>query len=271
MDKVTPLSIKELGLEDSEVLKGSLAIEEFLSLANRLISLSMYKEAIFLYELACKLNPENIALKINLSRIRELKKKADLSKIKELEEEIGRKRMKDDIVANHYIGLGYLHYRKGDIDKARDFFEMAKSRNKNFFIASLFLGKIHMGNNDIENAVAELEQARRANPFSEEVQSLLGKLYMEKGESQKSLEAYIDALILSGDPDLAKHPLYNQNIKNIFASLPDKGAKDVQAYIKERTQKFMDAAEVLERKKQEYMEGVKSQKLQSIFATHWEQ
>ena len=47
-------------------------IEEFTALASKLLSLAMYREAIGIYNTAIRLYPENLALKINVARVRDI-------------------------------------------------------------------------------------------------------------------------------------------------------------------------------------------------------
>ena len=62
--------------------ESSIAIEpdDLLSLARRYSDQGMYDEAIHLYEMAEKLKPGSVALRINLARVRDLKKTAEESR-----------------------------------------------------------------------------------------------------------------------------------------------------------------------------------------------
>jgi CRP-like cAMP-binding protein/Flp pilus assembly protein TadD len=250
---------------EDTVGRGVMPIEEFTALASKLLAFSMYREAISLYETAVKLYPENLALKINLARVREMKRRADERTLEELEELIEERRSREDRLAVHSIGTAYLHYRRGELDRARELFEFAHQTNPNLFTASLFLGKIHIGRNDLDRALAALEEARRANPYSEEVQSLLGRLYMERGDNLRAMHAFIDALVLSGETRLDKQPFYAHNIGEISRRL-GYGDADIPALIQERGAKFNNLSERIERLRRERQADQSSARLGSIIA-----
>ena len=52
--------------------RGVMGIEEFTTLASKLAGLGLYRDAISLYETATRVHPDNLALKINLARIRDM-------------------------------------------------------------------------------------------------------------------------------------------------------------------------------------------------------
>jgi CRP-like cAMP-binding protein len=194
-----------------------------------------------------------------------MKRRADERLLRELDENIQEKREKEDRVASHALGLAYSHYRRGDLDRARELFEFARQCNPNLYLASLFLGKIHVGRNDPEKAVAALEDARRANPYSEEVQSLLGRMYMEKGDHLRAIHALIDALVLTGEPALAKHPFYAQHVRELVKKLGYTDA-DVPALIQERSAKFHQLGDRIERLRRDRLATESSAKLGDIIS-----
>src|SRR5436189_6295318 len=118
--KLNPVTAVPASGAADEGGRGVMPIEEFTALASKLVSFTMYKEAISLYETAVKLHPENLALKINLARVRDMKRRADERVLKELDESIQEKREREDRLSNHAKGLAYLHYRRGELDKARE-------------------------------------------------------------------------------------------------------------------------------------------------------
>lgn len=246
--------------------RGVMGIEEFTSLASKLAGLGLYRDAINLYETATGLHPDNIALKINLARVRDMKRRADREALKELDTSIQARRTREDTLANHYLGLGYLHYRRGDISKARDFFEFSQTRNEKLFLAPLYLAKIAIGRNDTPKAIGYLQETRRNNPFSEEAASLLGRLYMEEREYELALNAFVDALVLSGDTELSEQPFYNRKLREILRQLGKSPKSDLPDVIHDRTQRFTAMAEKLDRRRREAQQEQASARLGSVFA-----
>jgi len=245
---------------------GAMGIEEFTTLASKLANLGLYRDAIGLYETATRLHPDNIALKINLARVRDMKRRADRDTLKELDSNIRAAREREDLLANHYTGLGYLHFRRGDTDKAREFFEFARVKNDTYYLAPLYLAKIAMGRNERTKAIEHLEQARRANPFHEETLSLLGRLYMERGDNIQALHAIVDALVLSGETELAKQPAYQEKLKELLKRVGKDIRTDLPEMLRDRTMRYTGMAEKLERRRREALQERASERLHTVFA-----
>jgi CRP-like cAMP-binding protein len=250
----------------ADASRGVMGIEEFTALASKLANLGLYREAINLYETATRLYPENIALKINLARVRDMKRRADRETLRDLDASIQARRIREDMLANQYVGLGYLYYRRGDIERAREYFEFARTRNDSLYLPPLYLAKIAIGRNDVSGAITCLEQARHANPFSEEALSLLGRLYMERGDNEQALTAFVDALVLSGDTELSKQPFYHDKLKEISGRLGKDLRTDLPPIVRQRTARFTSLAEKLERGRREALRERASQRLHTVFA-----
>ena len=249
--------------------EGGMSIDEFTSLASKLANLGLYREAIKLYQTASQLHPENLALKINLARVRDMKRRADAEILKEFDSSIKALRAREDQLANQYLGLAHLHYRRGDLDRARDYFEFARVRNEVLFDPAFHLARLAIDKNDKARAIRYLEEARHANPFSEETLDVLGGLYMERGDNEPALHAYLDALVLCGDAETGEKPsFYNQRLRELIRRLGRDPRNDLPELIRERTARFTALAEKLEQRRRDALHERSPDRLQNIFARY---
>jgi len=231
----------------------AMPIEGFTALASKLVSIGLHREAIGLYETAVTLYPHNLALKINLARVRDMKRRADAKLLQELSGDIQERRGREDLLAQHALGLGELHYRRDELDHARDVLEFARSRNPNLQRGNLLLARIHVGLGEYEHALELAEDARRANPFSEEVQSLLGRLYLETGDHARAANAFLDALYLTGDETLDDHPFYAVWLRHLLPALGH-AEKDLGVLLAERGGRMKRLTDRLERRSAEWIQ-----------------
>src|SRR5438094_154602 len=86
--------------------------DDLLALAKRYADQGMYDESIHLFEMAEKLKPGSVALRINLSRVRNLKKQAEETRFAELKVEVDAERAHDEIDASQYVGLAQYYMAK---------------------------------------------------------------------------------------------------------------------------------------------------------------
>lgn len=248
----------------SDESRGVMPIEEFTALASKLVSLAMYREAIGLYETAVRLYPENVALKINIARVRDMKRRSDEQLLRDLRGNIQERREREDLLAQNALGLGNLHYRRNELEKARDYYEFARSCSPNLYQAHLALARIHVGRNEHSEAIPLLEEARRFNPFSEEVRALVGRLYFEKGENLRAIHSLLDALVLSGE-SLEDQPFYRRHVTLVLERLGF-GAADLSALLQERQAKLSQLLDRIERRRRETVASRVGARQSSILA-----
>ena len=60
--------------------------------------------------------------------------------------------------------LGYIYYKKNDLDEAKKWFEKAADLNKLDVLAFHYLGQIYLKQDDIEKAVHYLDRAMKISP-----------------------------------------------------------------------------------------------------------
>src|SRR4029079_16320704 len=91
--------------------------EDLISLAKRYADQGMYDESIHLYEMAEKLKPGSVAIRINLARARALKRAAEESRYSEVRQELIAERARDEIDPSQYVGLAQYYMAKDQTSK----------------------------------------------------------------------------------------------------------------------------------------------------------
>src|SRR5205809_7473314 len=86
--------------------------DDLIVLAKRYGDQGMYDESIHLYEMAEKLKPGSVALRINLARVRDLKKQAEESRFASLRQEVDSERAHDETDSSQYVGLAQYYMAK---------------------------------------------------------------------------------------------------------------------------------------------------------------
>ncbi len=110
-------------------------------------------------------------------------------------------REKKDMV-NAYIYLFFLYKSQGRLQKARELLEEGYEHNpENYDIVTAY--GMHLSESgDLDKGIAMLQKGLAMIDFDPRVWDLLGNAYWRKGDEQKALEHYREALAL--DPDYAK-------------------------------------------------------------------
>src|SRR5687767_8978491 len=115
--------------------------EDLIALARRYADQEMYDESIHLYEMAEKLKPGSVALRINLARVRDLKRQAEESRFSNVRLEVGAERARDEIDASQYLGLAQYYIAKEQISKAIELLEITKLKTPNNYRPFEILGR----------------------------------------------------------------------------------------------------------------------------------
>src|SRR5438552_17674474 len=100
--------------------------DELASLAKRYADQGMFDESIHLYEMAEKLKPGSVAVRINLARVRDLKSQAEASRYETVRQDVDAQRARDEVDASQYVGLAQYYMAKDQTSKAIELLEIAK-------------------------------------------------------------------------------------------------------------------------------------------------
>jgi CRP-like cAMP-binding protein/tetratricopeptide (TPR) repeat protein len=239
--------VKKLPVEGNsiEVNHEIISLDDFCTLANRLVEQTLYEEAISLYQTAGKLFPENLALKLNQGRVQELQRKHVVEKQKSIQENMSRTRAKEDLLAQQYLSLASLYYSRRKTLNAIELLELSKYKNENVSKTRYLLAKIYYEQGDVTKALEEFLKAKELDPFYEDIYKHLGTIYYEKHEHEKSLEAFIDAYILSGGEDVAKTSYYQRQIRVLLSELNVEDKKRYNRFFNEKKEYFVNLANSL--------------------------
>jgi len=229
-------------------------IEELSALAKKFADQNMYDEAIHLYEMAIKVDQSSLALKINLARVRELKKEAEESRFAAAASELAESRKKDDIDANHYIGLAEFYIAKDQTAKGIELLEIAKLKSPNFFVPFKILARLYASRGDWDAAAEEISLARQLNPFDKDVAELSGRVEFEKKEYRRALAEFVDAFLLHTDPKSERVASIRRMVHTLRKIL-GLDNNDLNAMIRERVEALQIASERLELRKENLFKG----------------
>src|ERR1051326_3680464 len=223
--------------------------EDLLSLARRYSDQGMYDESIHLYEMAEKLKPGSVALRINLARVRDLKKEAEETRYAVVKQEILGDRGRDEIDSSQYVGLAQYYMAKDQTSKAIELLEIAKLKTPNNYRPFEILGRLYYSQGEWDQAHEEISQARKLNPFDRGLAEVAGRIEFELKNFDGSLEDFIDAFLLSTDQKGdATEPV--RRMINTLKRIENIDAKELNAKIKERVEQLQLCTERLELRKE---------------------
>ena len=223
--------------------------DDLLALARRYADQGMYDESIHLYEMAEKLKPGSVALRINLARVRDQKREAEEARYASLRSEIVAERARDEVDSSQYVGLAQYYMAKDQTSKAIELLEIAKLKTPNSYRPFEILGRLYYSQGQWELAHEEIQNARRLNPFDRGLAELSGRIEFELKNFDRSLKDFIDAFLLSTDQKGGSIEPVRRMI-NTLKRIHAIDAKELNARIRERVEQLQLATERLELRKE---------------------
>src|SRR5438270_1777473 len=223
--------------------------DDLLALAKRYADQGMYDESIHLYEMAEKLKPGSVALRINLARVRDLKKQAEENRFADLKLEVDAERAHDEVDASQYVGLAQYYMAKDQTSKAIELLEIAKLKTPNNYRPFEILGRLYYSQGEWDPAREEIQKARKLNPFDRGLAEISGRIEFELKNFDGSLEDFIDAFLLATDQKGESTEPVRRMI-NTLKRIHNIETKDLNAKIKERVEQLQLCTERLEFRKE---------------------
>src|SRR5205085_2978993 len=153
--------------------------DDLLVLARRYSDQGMYDESIHLYEMAEKLKPGSVALRINLARVRDLKKTAEEFRYGSVRHEVVAERARDEIDSSQYVGLAQYYMAKDQTSKAIELLEISKLKTPNNYRPFEILARLYYSQGEWELAHEEITSARKVNPFDRGLAETCGRIEFE--------------------------------------------------------------------------------------------
>ena len=223
--------------------------DDLLALARRYSDQGMYDESIHLYEMAEKLRPGSVALRINLARARDLKKQAEESRYKDVKAEVIGERGRDEVDSSQYVGLAQYYMAKDQTSKAIELLEIAKIKTPNNYRPFEILGRLYYSQGEWDVAHEEIQKARKLNPFDRGLAEISGRIHFELKNYERSLDDFVDAFLLATDQKgEATEPV--RRMINTLKRVHNIDAKDLNARIKQRVEQLQLCTERLELRKE---------------------
>jgi CRP/FNR family cyclic AMP-dependent transcriptional regulator len=237
--------------------------EDLMALARRYADQGMYDESIHLYEMAEKLKPGSVALRINLARVRDLKKHAESSRFSNVRHEVAAERSHDEIDSSQYVGLAEYYIAKDQPAKAIELLEIAKLKTPNNYRPFEILGRLYYSQGQWEPAHEEVTRARKLNPFDRGLAEISGRVEFELKDFQQALNDFVDAFLLATDQKGESTEPVRRMI-NTLKRMLNMETKDLNARIKERVDNLQVSTERLEMRKENLFRVESSHDLKAI-------
>jgi len=222
--------------------------DDLIGLARRYADQGMYDEAIHLYEMAEKLKPGSVAVRINLARARDLKEKAEGSRYEALRQIVDAQRARDEVDASQYVGLAQYYMAKDQTAKAIELLEIAKLKTPNSYRPYEILGRLHYSQGEWDAAHDEIGKARKLNPFDRGLAEISGRVEFELRNFDRALDDFVDAFLLSTDQKGDSTEPVRRMI-NTLKRIENIDSKDLNARIKQRVEQLQLCTERLELRK----------------------
>jgi len=222
--------------------------DDLIALARRYADQGMYDEAIHLYEMAEKLKPGSVAVRINLARTRDLKSQAEASRYEVVRDQVEAQRARDEVDASQYVGLAQYYMAKDQTSKAIELLEIAKLKTPNNYRPYEILGRLHYSQGEWDAAHEEVAKARKLNPFDRGLAEISGRVEFELRNFDRALEEFVDAFLLSTDQKGDSTEPVRRMI-NTLKRIENIETKDLNARIKQRVEQLQVCTERLELRK----------------------
>ncbi len=223
--------------------------DDLLALARRYTDQGMYDEAIHLFEMAGKLKPGSVSLRINLARVRDLKKEAEAARYQDVKAEVVGERARDEIDSSQYVGLAQYYMAKDQTAKAIELLEIAKIKTPNNYRPFEILGRLYYSQGEWDVAHEEIQKARKLNPFDRGLAEISGRIQFELKNYDRSLDDFVDAFLLATDQKGESTEPVRRMI-NTLKRVHNIEPKDLNHRIKERVEQLQLCTERLEIRKE---------------------
>jgi CRP/FNR family transcriptional regulator, cyclic AMP receptor protein len=224
--------------------------DDLVVLARRYSDQGMYDESIHLYEMAEKLKPGSVALRINLARVRDLKREAEDSRFDSLKRELVTERSQDEVDSSQYVGLAQYYIAKEQMSKAIELLEIAKLKTPNNYRPFEILGRLYYSQGEWQSANDEIGKARGLNPFDRGLAEISGRVKFELKDFEQALDDFIDAFLLATDQKGEMTEAVRRMI-NTLKRMLNLETKNLNARIKHRVDHLQVCTERLEVRKED--------------------
>lgn len=202
-NKPITLTLKKAAPADKPVIQDESSLD-LLEKGNQYLEEGKYEEALSLFIEFLELNPLVYQTHLLIGDVyREMGE--DEKAIEEykivLEKAESDKNIGQEIIAKALAAVGELYLKKGDLEKAKKFFEESIEKYPGNEILPYNVGEIYFSNREIDQAVQYFELAARIKPEWPDPYLKLGYVYLNKGDNQKAIENFEKFLELEPDTE----------------------------------------------------------------------
>ena len=229
-------------------------LESLVSLAKGFADRDLFDEAIDLFEMALRFEPDNLGLKLSLAQVKYQQRRQRGSYGRDGEEALREQLRRNAIDCAHFFGLAALYEERGKQELAVECLTIARRKEPiNPYVYKLS-GKLQLRRRQFAEARDELRTARRYNPFDREIAELLGHCELELGNQTSALEATIDAFLLLREDDQESARRLKESIQSIKKQL---GLESHQLVVlfRDRREKLQTDFERLELQRERLLRG----------------
>jgi CRP-like cAMP-binding protein/Flp pilus assembly protein TadD len=171
-------------------------IRELVDLARRFADAQRYDEALELFQLALRIDPRDLGIRLAVARLRKLRRTTVKAPERDAAEVARDEMRRSSIDASHFVGLGWLYAERGEDFSALECLELARQRDAISPANYKLTARIHFRLQDFDTAADHLRRALRFNPFDREAAELLGQIEYERKQFEPAMSATIDAFLL---------------------------------------------------------------------------
>lgn len=171
-------------------------IRELVDLARRFADAQRYDEALELFQLALRIDPRDLGIRLAVARLRKLRRTTVKAPERDAAEVVRDEMRRSSIDASHFVGLGWLYAERGEDFSALECLELARQRDAISPANYKLTARIHFRLQDFDSAAEHLRRALRFNPFDREAAELLGQIEYERKQFEPAISATIDAFLL---------------------------------------------------------------------------
>jgi len=189
---IKPFIAKTLDEKINQILEkmtNPTTMDRLIIKAEKCVEGGKYKDAIFLYEEALKVNPKSARIRHAIGHIYE-KLGQDDKAIAYYEEAY---KTNPQYIKVHQ-SMGDLYAKKGDADKAAEALERAVKISPHNTQRQAQLGKVYLSAGNLEKADEVFKAAIKVNPKNAEIQTEIGEAYLKAGQDEKAAEAFKGSL-----------------------------------------------------------------------------
>ncbi len=226
-------------------------VQELVELARRFAAGKSYDEALELFQVALRLSPNDLGVRLAIARLRKLRRTVVHTPGKDLGDQIRDEMRRASIDASHYVGLAWLYAERGEEFPSLECLDLARAKDGIDPANHKLAGRIHFRLQDFDAAAGYLRKALRFNPFDREAAELLGQVEYERKQYQDGMSATIDAFLLLPPTD-DDHALKLRRRIRTLRQLLGWQSSDVVALFREREEELHIAFDRLQWRRERF-------------------